>query len=62
MRILGIDHVVVRCRDLAPMLAFYTTVLGCTVARRNEPLGLIHLRAGSAQIDLVDIDGELGRT
>jgi len=62
MRILGIDHVVVRCKDLATMLAYYTTVLGCTVARRNEPLGLIHLRAGTAQIDLVDVDGELGRS
>lgn len=62
MRILGIDHVVLRCRDLASMLAFYTKVLGCTVARKNEPLGLIHLRAGSAQIDLVDVDGELGRS
>jgi len=62
MRILGIDHVVVRCRDLAPMLAFYTTVLGCTVVRRNESLGLMHLRAGTSQIDLVDVEGELGRS
>jgi glyoxylase I family protein len=60
MRILGIDHVVVRCRDLPSMESFYTNVLGCRVARRNEPLGLIHLRAGSAQIDLVDVAGELG--
>jgi len=62
MQILGIDHVVLRCRDLATMVSFYTTVLGCSVARRNEPLGLIHLKAGSAQIDLVDVDGELGRS
>lgn len=62
MRILAIDHVVVRCRDLATMESFYTTVLGCSVARRNAPLGLVHLRAGSAQIDLVDVDGELGRS
>jgi catechol 2,3-dioxygenase-like lactoylglutathione lyase family enzyme len=61
MRILGLDHVVLRCRDLDRMLAFYTAVLGCSIARRNEPLGLIHLQAGSAQIDLVDVNGELGR-
>jgi catechol-2,3-dioxygenase len=44
------------------MLAFYTHVLGCTIARRNEPLGLIHLRAGSAQIDLVSMEGSFGRS
>lgn len=62
MRILGLDHVVLRCRDQMRMLSFYTEVLGCTIARRNEPMGLIHLRAGAAQIDLVSVEGELGRT
>jgi catechol 2,3-dioxygenase-like lactoylglutathione lyase family enzyme len=61
MRILGIDHVVLRCRDGDRMLRFYTEVLGCTIARRNEPLGLIHLRAGAAQIDLVRMEGAMGR-
>jgi catechol 2,3-dioxygenase-like lactoylglutathione lyase family enzyme len=53
--------VVLRCRDQQTMLRFYTEVLGCTVARHNEPLGLIHLKAGASQIDLVSADGELGR-
>jgi catechol 2,3-dioxygenase-like lactoylglutathione lyase family enzyme len=48
-----IDHVVLRCRDVNAMLAFYCTVLGLEVAKRNERLGLVHLRAGSAMIDLV---------
>jgi glyoxylase I family protein len=61
MEIAGIDHVVLRCRDLARMEIFYTAVLGCTVVRRNEPLGLIHLRAGSGLIDLAAVNGELGR-
>jgi catechol 2,3-dioxygenase-like lactoylglutathione lyase family enzyme len=43
------------------MLHFYTQVLGCTIARHNEAMGLIHLRAGAAQIDLVSVEGELGR-
>ncbi|MBD2549304.1 VOC family protein [Microcystis elabens FACHB-917] len=43
------------------MERFYTTVLGCAVARRNEALGMIHLRAGSALIDLAAVSGELGR-
>jgi len=62
MRILGIDHVVLRCRDMNRMRRFYTEVLGCTIARRNEPLGLIHLRAGSAQIDLLDMEGAMGKS
>jgi len=59
--ILGIDHVVLRCRDPDRMLDFYRGVLGCTVAKRNDRLGLVHLRAGQAMIDLVAVDGELGR-
>lgn len=61
MQIAGIDHVVLRCRDLELMERFYTDVLGCTVARRNEALGMIHLRAGNALIDLAAVSGELGR-
>ncbi|WP_216904711.1 VOC family protein [Synechococcus sp. CCY 9618] len=61
MAIVGIDHVVLRCRDLERMERFYTDVLGCTVARRNIPLGMVHLRAGSGLIDLAAVDGELGR-
>jgi len=61
MRILGIDHVVLRCRDTAAMERFYVDVLGCAVERRRDDLGLIHLRAGSGLIDLVAIGGALGR-
>jgi catechol 2,3-dioxygenase-like lactoylglutathione lyase family enzyme len=61
MRILGIDHVVLRCRNLERMENFYTDVLGCTVARRNLALGMVHLRAGNGLIDLAAVDGELGR-
>ncbi|MCP9917863.1 VOC family protein [Cyanobium sp. ATX 6F1] len=42
------------------MLRFYTDVLGCSFTKRNERLGMIHLRAGKSQIDLVDADGALG--
>lgn len=57
----GIDHVVIRVRDLEPMLAFYINVLGCEIAKHNAPLDLWHLRAGSALIDLVPVNGVLGR-
>ncbi len=60
MRPLGIDHVVIRARDLDAMLAFYCEVLGCTIERRRDDLGLIQLRAGNALIDLAPVGGKLG--
>ena len=60
--VLGIDHIVLRCTSLAAMETFYCGLLGFEVAKRNEPLGLVHLRAGSAMIDLVSLDGPLGRS
>ena len=50
---LGIDHVVLRVRDQAASQRFYVDVLGCTVARINERISLIHLRFGEQMIDLV---------
>ncbi len=60
-RILGLDHVVLRVRELEAALRFYREVLGCTLERRQEAIGLYQLRAGAALIDLVTLDGELGR-
>ncbi len=61
VRVLGIDHVVLRVSDVDRALAFYRDVLGCHEERRVEKLGLYQLRAGSALIDLVDLDGPLGK-
>jgi glyoxylase I family protein len=60
-RILAIDHVVLRVHDLASNLAFYCGVLGCTEERRQDGIGLVQLRAGSSLIDLVPVEGKLGR-
>jgi glyoxylase I family protein len=57
----GIDHIVLRVRTLAPALAFYCEVLGCRVEREQPQLGLTQLRAGRSLIDLVTLDGPLGR-
>ncbi|MFT7776680.1 VOC family protein [Roseateles sp.] len=57
----GIDHLVLRVVDLGAMLRFYVDTLGCTVERRQDEIGLVQLRAGRSLIDLVPVDGKLGR-
>jgi len=61
IRIREIDHLVLRVRDLDATLRFYGDVLGCTVERRNDVIGLVQLRAGRSMIDLVPVNGKLGR-
>jgi glyoxylase I family protein len=61
VRITGLDHVVLRVADLDRARAFYRDVLGCAVEKWQPELGLLQLRAGSALIDLVTLDGALGR-
>ena len=56
-----IDHVVLRVRDAVAMQAFYCDVLGCSEERRQDEIGLVQLRAGASLIDLVTVDGKLGR-
>jgi glyoxylase I family protein len=60
-RVRDIDHMVLRVSDLERMIEFYSGVLGCEVEWRRPDLGLVHLRAGNAMIDLVPVDGELGK-
>ncbi|MBQ5948037.1 VOC family protein [Massilia sp. ST3] len=57
----GLDHIVLRVTDLDRMVGFYGQVLGCPVERRQDEIGLVQLRAGSALIDLVPVTGKLGR-
>lgn len=56
-----LDHLVLRVADLERSIRFYREVLGCEVVRRRDDLGLVHVRAGVSMIDLVSIDGPLGR-
>jgi glyoxylase I family protein len=57
----AIDHVVLRIKDLDASLHFYCDVLGCSVDKRQEGIGLIQVRAGTSLIDLVPLDGTLGK-
>lgn len=61
IKIRGIDHIVLRVRDVDAALHFYCEVLGCHEERRVESFGLIQLRAGNQLIDLLDIDKPLGQ-
>jgi catechol 2,3-dioxygenase-like lactoylglutathione lyase family enzyme len=61
IRVGGFDHIVLRDRDKAAMLGFYQGVLGLSVDRDRPELGLTHIRAGAQMIDLVTLDGPLGK-
>ncbi|NII11757.1 VOC family protein [Oleiagrimonas sp. C23AA] len=61
INIRGLDHVVLRVRDLERAATFYIDVLGCRLEKRQDNLGLWQLRAGLSLIDLVSVDGRLGR-
>ena len=61
IRIREIDHLVLRVVDVDRMLHFYCDALGCTVERRRDEIGLVQLRAGRSLVDLVPVDGQLGK-
>ena len=56
-----IDHIVLRVIRLDQMIRFYCDVLGCRIERRQDEIGLVQLRAGAALVDLVPVEGKLGR-
>lgn len=57
----GIDHVVLRVRDIDAMRRFYCDVLGATHVAYRPEFGMSHLRAGASMIDLITVDGKLGK-
>jgi catechol 2,3-dioxygenase-like lactoylglutathione lyase family enzyme len=59
--ILGLDHVVLRVTDLDRARDFYCDILGCGVEVFQKKIGLLQLRAGDSLIDLVPVNGQLGR-
>ena len=61
LTILEIDHVVLRVRDIDAMTRFYCDVLGAKHVAYRPEFGMTHLRAGASMIDLVAVDGPLGK-
>jgi glyoxylase I family protein len=56
-----IDHIVLRVKDIEAMGRFYCDVLGASHVAHRPDFGMTHLRAGSSMIDLVAVDGPVGK-
>jgi glyoxylase I family protein len=57
-----IDHIVLRTDRYRELIDFYCDVLGCVLERETSAeVGLAQLRAGDSLIDIVNVDGELGK-
>jgi glyoxylase I family protein len=61
IEIRGIDHVVLRVKDIDAMRRFYCDVLGATHVAYRPEFRMSHLRVGHAMIDLVEADPGQGR-
>src|SRR6202012_2301451 len=61
LKVRGLDHLVIRARDLGALERFYVEVLALTVERRSEQIAMVQLRAGAQLVDLVAAAGMLGR-
>ena len=56
-----IDHLVLRVRDIDAMRGFFCDVLGATHVAYRPEFGMSHLKAGRSMIDLIAVDGTLGK-
>lgn len=61
IRIRDLDHLVLRVRDIDAMRRFYCDVLGATHVAWRPEYGMSHLKVGRSMIDLITVDGKLGR-
>lgn len=61
LKIIGLDHLVLRTAQLPALLQFYVGKLGCQLERELPELGLVQLRIGAHLLDLVDVNKPLGQ-
>jgi catechol 2,3-dioxygenase-like lactoylglutathione lyase family enzyme len=57
----GLDHIVLRVKNVERSVRWYKRVLGCEEERRVPDVGLHQLRLGNALIDVVDVNGKIGK-
>ena len=62
IEVIGLDHIVLRVKDLNLSMNWYKRILGCTEERSVPDFGLYQLRLGTALIDLVPVNGKLGKS
>src|ERR1043165_4342216 len=62
IRIREIDHLVLRVRDIDTMRRFYCSVLGAEHVAWRPQFGMSHLRIGRSMLDLITVDGPLGKS
>ena len=56
-----LDHLVLRTTDVEKLLSFYQ-LIGCTIERdAREKMGMLQLRLGASMIDIVDVNGVVGK-
>jgi len=60
-RIREIDHLVLRVYDIERMRRFYCDVLGAEHIAWRPEHGMSHLRVGRSMVDLITLDGPLGK-
>ena len=61
LKLQGLDHIVLRVRDIVTTLAWYEK-LGCKLVKSNDKAGIYHLYCGGGTlIDLIPIDGPCGQ-
>lgn len=56
----GVDHLLLVVDDMAAAETFYREVIGCTVDGALPEYGMVELRAGAAQVVLVDASSPAG--
>lgn len=61
IQIREIDHLVLRVRDINTMRRFYCDVLGAEHIAYRPTFGMSHLRVGDSMMDLVEVDGPIGK-
>jgi catechol-2,3-dioxygenase len=55
-RLQHLDHLVLRTGDVGRLVKFYR-LLGCTIVREVQSMGMVQLRSGESMIDIVHSDG-----
>lgn len=61
IKIVELDHIVIRANNVVELIGFYCDILGCVLERELPDLGLSQLRAGKSLIDIVSVDSQLGK-